>query len=379
MAEKQSRSGSEVNMTDKIWYEQAFYGSGVNGYQVLKNSAPQYDSIIEKICGAIGTPDGFSKMSQFLINYPHGDMIFMGSCVPGPPDRYNRKTLFFHIIYGSVQKNIDGNINIFSLLRNNIFSESQPEQCPQIAIAKNEKINFADSAPFVWNKKPLAIQCDSPQNELMEQLLGREVNNYAWASFSFTPLLNFRLYAISEYSSTPVNIACCDIKGNVIQNCEQPPRTIEPERPHSITSSHKNKKRNFLLYFFIISLLVNAILLLQSMSARPKIIEKEVVKEVVKEVPGPVQTRIVEKVVQLPSKPVDMKKLRKEILADIANSFPHKDRIMAWDKELSRPDNNALKLKAENPNAKEYRLLRQFKVYVDFVNNNILTQLNEGE
>ena len=70
MAEKQSRSGSEVNMTDKIWYEQAFYGSGVNGYQVLKNSAPQYDSIIEKICGAIGTPDGFSKMSQFLINYP---------------------------------------------------------------------------------------------------------------------------------------------------------------------------------------------------------------------------------------------------------------------------------------------------------------------
>lgn len=379
MAEKQSRSGSEVNMTDKIWYEQAFYGSRVNGYQVLKNSAPQYDSIIEKLCGAIGTPDGFSKMSQFLINYPHGDMIFMGSCVPGPPDRYNRKTLFFHIIYGSVQKNIDGNINIFSLLRNNNFSESQPEQCPQIAIAKNEKINFADSAPFVWNKKPLAIQCDSPQNELMEQLLGREVNNYAWASFSFAPLSNFRLYAISEYSSTPVNIDCCDVQGNIIQNKEQFKKKVESDKQQEKKVVEKHKKRNLLLPLFLASLLANVFLLYQNLSSSSKIIEKEIVKEVVKEVPGPVQTKIIEKVVQSPSKPVDMRKLKAEILADIAKSFPGKDRIMDWDKELSRPENSVLKLKSSNTKANEYRLLQRFKAYVDFVNNNILTQLNEGE
>ena len=366
-------------MSDTIFYEQAFYGSGIEGYQVLKNSAHQYNSVIEKICGAIGTPDGFSKTSAFLINYLHGDMIFMGRCIPGPPDRYNRRTLFFHIIYGNIQKNIDGNINAFTLLRNNVFIDRVPEQCSQIAVAKNEKLNFTNESPFIWRKTPLAIQCNSPQNELIEQLLGKDVNDYSWASFSFAPLPNFRLYAISEYSSTPVNIDCCDVKGNIIQNKEQFKNKVESEKQQENTVVEKYKKRNLLLPLFIASLLVNAFLIYQNISLNSKAVEKEIIKEVVKEVPGPVQIKTVEKVVQLPPKPVDIKKIKTEVLVDIAKSFPRKDRIVDWEKELSRSENSVLRLKASNPQAKEYRLLQQFKIYVEFVNNNILTQLNEGE
>ena len=270
-------------------------------------------------------------------------------------------------------------MNAFTLLRNNVFIDRVPEQCSQIAVAKSEKLNFTNESPFIWRKTPLAIQCNSPQNELIEQLLGKDANDYSWASFSFAPLPNFRLYAISEYSSTPVNIDCCDVKGNIIQNKEQFKKKVESEKQQEKTVVEKHKKRNLLLSLFIASLLVNAFLIYQNISLNSKAVEKEIIKEVVKEVPGPVQIKTVEKVVQLPPKPVDMKKLKRDVIADLKRIFPSQYRIKDWNKELSRNENNMLRERFEDANSPQYFFLKQCQIYVDFVNNNILTQLNEGE
>ena len=348
-------------MPENIWFEQAFYGSGINGYQVLKNSASQYDALIEKICGAIGTPDGFSKVAPFLINYPHGDKIFMACGVAGPPDRYNRKTLFFHVIYGDAKKSIENNINIFALWRKGLFAGKLPETCGKIAIAPQEQPASVGRAPFIWNKHDLAIQCTSPQNELLEQLLGKEVNQYPWASFSFAPLAGFKLYAISEYAATPLNITCCDTQGNIVQNpnriqekkMNDSPRTNPPQYP-----AGKKSKTAVLLLLLIISVLGNLFLLWQPTTAPTE-----------KTTSSPVKTEVktVEKIVAVPAPAVDKEKLKKEFIAELAAKFPDDKRIADWNQEISPVWAMWLK-DGEDRGQNQYELVQKIKYYIEFTN-----------
>ncbi len=365
-------------MSENIQFEQAFYGSGVNGYQVLKNTNSQYDNIIEKICGEIGTPDGFSQVSPFFINYPYGEIVFMIYCTPGLPDKYNRKTLQFHIIYGNIQNCLNNDINAFSLFEQGVFSNRLPDICKRLTINSSRiKPHISGNAPFVWNKKALAIQCDAPQNELLKQLLGENALTYTWASFSFSPLPDFQLYAISKYAQTP-NIACCDTKGDIIHKGDRIQENTEYSQMVLPTTTEKNQSNKVIWYIFLCaSISLNVFFIYQRVTYKPQVIEKEIVKEI--PVPGPEQTKIVEKIIQMPSPSVDTARLKREVLDELANSFPAKYRIKDWDNALSQSKNQLIKDMASDPQAMPYTFLQSIKSYVNFVNNKILNQTSKGE
>lgn len=363
--------------TDYVRLGQAFYGSGTNGYSVLKTTNPQFDNIIEKFCSAIGTPDGFSTLSPFLINYPYGDCIFMACCMPGHLDRYKRKTIFFHVVFGTAQECINANIDIFTLFEQGVFISHLPASCEDLLLPPSTTSRQPTHAPFTWNKQRMAIVCEAPQNKLLEQLVGADAYSFAWASFAFAPLSGFKIYAISKYAAQPTDVVRCDTQGNVMNDQPRIERSSERASDAAPLSSSNQEQRKPSLALYVIlaaSLLINAIFIYRWMNYKPEVREKEVIREI--RVPGPVQTKI--EVRTIPAPPVDRTKLKSEVLAEIAQGFPEKYRIPDWDKTLSLPQHQMFKDKYIDSTANEYELLQKLKAYVDFTNN-ILNNKRQGQ
>ena len=227
--------------------------------------------------------------------------------------------------------------------------------------------------PFNWDQKPLAIQCNQPQNELLEQLLGKETNKFAWASFSYSPLLDFTLYAISKHADTPTNITCSDEYGKLLSNKYHSSNSKSNNQNMSFPPTTKNKNHSTIwLYAFIISLIGNVGFVYLQISHKPKVIKKEIIKKI--KVPGPVQTKIVEKRIKCNHKAIDKNALEKEFFQKLKNKFPKDYQIKNLTQELNKEIHQMIKDKSEDSNATEYKLLNKFIHYVNFVNENILNK-----
>ena len=222
-------------MGDKIRLQQAFYGCDAGGYRVLGITDRRYFPVVEKLCSGIGTPDGISKVSPFLLSLPVQDMLFMACCRLGASDAAGRQTLFFHLFYGPQEECRLSGVNAFTLFRGGLFAELPNDECPPIEIDANGVTSPVTTAPFIWSGNDLAIISESPQNDLLEALLGDQVFTAPWASFAFTPLSNFKIYAISKFVATPVGRECRDPAGKII--VEAPPPPPNPPEIHQDKSS----------------------------------------------------------------------------------------------------------------------------------------------
>ena len=242
----------------------------------------------------------------------------------------------------TIQEMNESGVTIFSLWRDGFFRQDLPERCEQLSISRNETAPAEKAAPFVWNKENLAIQGSEPQNELMEQLLGKDSLKYAWSSFAFSALPDFNLYVISKSALLPENITCCDTDGKIIQYANQSSGQKNDRKGKEYmekTTSAKNTKVIILLLLLLISVLMNVFLIYD---------RKNEVK----------------------ASHIDKDALRAEIIADLAKSFPEQSKI-DWEKDVMNDSY------LSHIFGKEYKPIQKIKVYIEFMNKNILTSKPE--
>ena len=105
-----------------ILLNQALYGRDpIRGYRLFASSESSFNQTVERLCSAIGSPDGISSIEPFYLNYIENGYRFMISCCIGNPDDSGRKTLFFHAFIGKHQELINKRFGIGSLIHQNAF------------------------------------------------------------------------------------------------------------------------------------------------------------------------------------------------------------------------------------------------------------------
>ena len=351
-------------MKTQLTFEQAFYGNDRSGYHILGNSDPAYSDAIERICGAIGTPDGFSEVSPFLISTTSGGMLVMICGRMGAPDSSNRKTLFFHALYASQTLCENAGINAFRLLRAGKFAESPEPNCGQVTMEFAQDDPKSASPPFTWDGEKLALICKAPANDRMEALLGDKAACVSWASFTFAPLADFRIYAISEYVSTPEDRVCRDTNGKALfqPNQQKNTPTMKNRPSENSGSIPQPTKHNHILAIFGIllgiSVALNIILIVKpDLVSRPSASQASENTSIARPQPN---TKI------------------SDPMQELRDKFAEENRI-DWEKDIEDSKNITIKTKFNNELSQEKPFLIKLKYYVDFLNQNVLAKPNEAE
>ena len=221
------------------------------------------------------------------------------------------------------------------------------------------------SPPFTWDGEKLALICKAPANDRMEALLRNKADRVSWASFTFAPLTDFRIYAISEYVSTPDDRVCRDTNGKALfQPNKQKNSPSMKNRPSENSGSIPQPKKNdhtaaLLLGILLgISVALNILLLV-----RPDLVSRSSTSQ------PPENTSVVR------PRPNTMISAPMQELRD---KFAEENRI-DWEKEIEDSKNITIKTKFNNDLSQEKPFLTKLKYYVDFLNQTILANPNEAE
>lgn len=327
---------------------QIFYGNAGFGYKVLGASDASLSGKAAEICRAVGTPDGISELAPFLVSVPDGEQLFMVCCSPGKADGVGRKTLFFHVLVGNRDEATSAGINAFSLLESKRFSDVLPGgSILPISVLKL----FGESDVPAWNGVLLRIPRKRPANSEIRQLVGSRVNDVAWATFSFCNLdAPFELYAVSEHVPLPA---------------EKPTPPPRPDEMNATPPPAKEKKPGVLktavcIGLFTASVLLNVLLLTKKEETQERQTDSVENGETItkKEIPD-IESRL--------------KKARDEGFAEGFSEGERKGYQKAF-ADLREKFPKGMRLSkcpsGFNPNA---------TAYVNFVNDNILNDPNQGE
>ena len=348
-------------MEQQMILGQAFWGSDKDGYHILGISETRYRDIIEKLCLSIGTPDGLSEIKPFLISRLEGNTVFMACCRNGRPDTSHRKTLFFHVLFGDRSECDRLHISAFSLFRNGFFVSEPTADCnPMKVPAFQPTANHRP--PFAWNQDNLAIVAKSPQNELIENLVGGNANRYSWAAFTFSDLPQYKVFAVSEFVLAPKTRICRDTNGKIIFTPEREaaPNIQNPEPPV--------RRKSWAVILLLISVLLNVFLLFLLIQRNP--VQNTKIQDKAKPI---VQIKTVTKTIQLPGPSED--DVRKKLIARWAADFPAESRIPDWNAAMGKEGDPLHDM--NKPTSFEYPVFCKLRRYVDFVNKNILQIPNE--
>lgn len=353
-------------MAKVMKFDQAFFGADKDGYRVLSISNPSFSKTVESLCSAIGTPDGFSDVSPFLISYPEGAYTFMICCRLGNVDSSGRRTLFFHVLWGARSECDINGINASVLLDNNVFACKSTDKCMPLTLnCDNLKKASGIKQVFPWKGRALTILSHAPCNDLLEAEVGEKSTSIPWASFSFSELPQFKIYALSKFVLSPSDRDCCDVSGKILSTARKPDKTIDERRPRVSDSRQNHFPTVILVSLLIISVLFNCFLGYCLYNQKPREVEKIVTVE--KQVPGPVQTKVEIKTVRIPGPSED--DVRSKVLAELASKFSKSAHIKSIETEMNT---KILKDISSGALPKEAAVFRKLTQYVDFVNNNIL-------
>lgn len=185
--------------------EQIFYGNVGTGYRILAASDPALTEKAAEICRTVGTPDGISELTPFLVSVPAASgKLFMARGCAGRADGVGRKTLFFHVIVCDRAEASCNGINAFSLSDSGRFSSGLPlGGATAFQIERLDDVS-ARNEPS-WDGVPVRLARSRAANSEIRKMLGSRVNDVAWASFSFRNLEEpFMIYAVSEHTALPV-------------------------------------------------------------------------------------------------------------------------------------------------------------------------------
>ena len=335
-----------------IILQQAFYGREAHGgYKLLASTDVKHNDVIEKLCSSIGSPDGRSIVDPFFVNYIAGNYRYMIRGVIGQPDVSGRETLFFHAYIGKNSELSSEGIGIETLIGINAFLP----QFPDIPILpfRIEGNSFSipwENAEIQWNNTDMAIVSNRPKLNLICGILKDKLNTTNWASFSFHPLNDFKVYVISKYAPIqPDDRLCLDEYGNIVADICKKPQHREEKKVIVKTKCRKDWGMLIppMFLLLILSMGLNAFLLLKKD-------EKEtIVKEVEKEVPA---KNIVTK---------------EQVLMELKSNFDSNNIIHGNFIEQISSKSGPLKRQYET-NENVRKLFERAAAYIKFVNENIL-------
>lgn len=334
-----------------IKLHQAFYGRDSDGYRLLASSNEAFNRTATELCAAVGTPDGFSAVERFYLNFVSGGYRYMISVCDGKPDAGGRKTLFFHVYIGDHQELRAARFGIGSLIRADAF-RSGYEPGPVLETTFEESsfsLPWGDTPIVLGKGEKLAIRSSKPELELISGILKNTLDETSWASFSYQPLDGFRLYVISEYVALPGDRKCVSTAGEVIGKRPLPPRDASPERQTSSSCGF----RKIWPVLFVVSLLANVLLgfaLYSSGRAAPQ------------------TPRKVEKAALERSRPPAV--TREEVIRELRAKFDPRDKLdVPWRKAVV-----GTSLEGCYDTAKGKNLLLKAEKYIQFVHKYIFEE-----
>jgi len=238
-----------------IELEQLFWGHDGGRYRLLGASSQASAEEAARIRDRLGTPGGLSEIRPFLLSVPAGDRLIMMCGQQGRRDDIGRKTLFFHTLIGSREECARHHVNAYALWKRGCFKGEFVDEGPVKPLSVQNlpeiRIPAQDGDPS-WDGRKLAIRSDKPENEMVCRLLGDRINDVPWAGFSWNPLDDFLLYAISRNAAAPEDRPCHDLKTTT---SGQP----DPEMPRSsVSDSQKDEKMKISSRFpcFFLSILL---------------------------------------------------------------------------------------------------------------------------
>lgn len=345
-----------------ITLQQAFYGRDPQvGYRLLAASDPTHNKVIERLCAAIGTPDGVSTVEPFYINYVNGDLRYMIRGCIGNQDDAGRKTLFFHAYIGDHKRMRSINFGIGNLIHDGAFLHryEKTPALPHDFEESNYSLPWGNSS-FAWDRGRLAIVSKKPEFTFLTGLLKGNINDENWASFSFRPLNDFKIYVLSEYAPVmPSDRKCIDTSGMLRRMEQSPLKPPSPQKTQQPCQRRKASNRNILWVFLALSITINILLAWKCFNA-PTTDNHNSEKS------SDIKPQIVTVTKEVPVKGAVT---RQQVLQDLRTEFLQNNKPItgSWDDAMRRDP--ALKIQYEKY-AKE-PLLRA-RGYVDFVNNIIL-------
>lgn len=328
-----------------IKLHQAFYGRDPSrGYRLLASSNETFNRTAADLCAAVGTPDGISAIEPFYLNFIAGQYRYMIAGRSGKPDEGGRKTLFFHVYIGDHQELRAANFGIGSLIHANAFrSEYEPGPVLETTFEEGSFSLPWGNTPIVLERdEKLAIRSSKPELSLISGILKKSLDETSWASFSYRPLDDFRLYVISEYVALPGDRKCVSTAGTAVGGAQRPPQNGTPERqlPPAPECKRSCSGRIWLVLFFL-SLAANILLVVALLSSGGKPVT-----------PPP---RREEKTVFEPSRTPAV--TREAVIKELRGKFDPRDKLnVPWNKAISgtlvegcyaRPKSKDLLVKAE--------------------------------
>ena len=240
-----------------IELEQLYWGHDGGQYRVLGASPQAPADEVARFREQLGTPDGLSEIKPFLLSVPVGDRLIMMCGQQGRRDNIGRKTLFFHVLIGSRAECTQHCINAYSLWKNGFFKAEYVDGTPggplSVQILPETPIPGAEVPP--WSGEKLAIRSAAPENELVCRMVGTRINDVPWAGFSWNPLDDFLLYAISRYAAVPKDRPCHDLNKTTVERPENAP--IKPSVPHRMKEEKIKRTSPFSVILLLILLIVS--------------------------------------------------------------------------------------------------------------------------
>lgn len=257
-----------------IKLHQAFYGRDPSrGYRLLASSNETFNRTAADLCAAVGTPDGISAIEPFYLNFIAGQYRYMIAGRSGKPDEGGRKTLFFHVYIGDHQELRAANFGIGSLIHANAFrSEYEPGPVLETTFEEGSFSLPWGNTPIVLERgEKLAIRSSKPELSLISGILKKSLDETSWASFSYRPLDDFRLYVISEYVALPGDRKCVSTAGTAVGGAQRPPQNGSPERQiPPPPGCKKSGSGQIWLVLFGLSLAANILLVVALLSSGGK-------------------------------------------------------------------------------------------------------------
>lgn len=250
-----------------IKLEQLYWGHDGGRYRLLGASSQAPADDVAYFRDRLGTPDGLSEIKPFLLSVPVGDLLVMMCGQQGRRDNIGRKTVFFHALIGSKEECKQHHVNAYSLWENGFFKAEYVEgtSVEPLSVQILPEIHIPEVETPLWNGQKLAIRSDKPENELVCQMLGARINDVPWAGFTWNPLDDFMVYAISRYAATPKDRPCHDLKKTETIQPETVP--IKPLSPDRMKDEKVKPVSHFseilLLILLIVSLGFNALFVWQ--------------------------------------------------------------------------------------------------------------------
>ncbi len=340
--------------------EQIIFGSDARGYRILGHSvgATAFCDEFAKICSSFGPQDISYSGEPFLFNKVIGESVLMACGRSGAKDSAGRKTLFFSGLILPSELSKKTGATPFTLFERRLFKEGYNGEVLERLTEDLEAIVSVPNSPSI--KCPsVIIGCDKPMNNLLKEMLGSQANSLNWASYSFCPLDNFDIYALSKSASLPDdNVNRYDLCGKPIAYERHNEKSdMQYEENSDISRKPVRSKPRILT---IASILLNFILLfaLYHLSSRGNDAKIENINDVDEKTlssAGEVEEHKFQRYPDLP----------KDKIEDLRTEAQDDSKYQLFCGILKNKDQAG---KFRN----DYELFLKLEAYVQFVNNNFL-------